>query len=82
MLIMSQDKNKLINLQNVSYFDVDWCNDEFNKIWQVSVLYAIDDYTSSGVPIGVYKTEERAKEVLKKIAEIQGGTSTYYMPEE
>ena len=79
---MSQDKNKLINLQNVSYFDVDWCNDGFNKIWQISVLYVVDDYTSSGIPIGVYKTEERAKEVLKMIADIQGGASTFYMPEE
>lgn len=74
MLIMSQYRNMLINLDSVSTIDTDYCGPDH---------YDIDaTFKDAGFEcLGSYKTEERALEVLKEIAEKQG-ISTYYMPEE
>jgi predicted NBD/HSP70 family sugar kinase len=56
MIIVNQDKNMIINLDNVVGIQVDGTN----------VVGAVLNYPE-GIIIGEYKTEERAKEVLKDI---------------
>lgn len=76
MLIMNQTRDALLNLDNATSIELTITGDgTFNEIW----AEVID---GAPVTLGEYITEERAKEVLKKIADIQGGASTYYMPEE
>lgn len=57
MIIISQDKTKIINFKNVS------------EIWIAGKEIDITDniYTGIGETIGNYVTEERAKEVFKEI---------------
>lgn len=60
MIIVSQDKEEIINLDNIQrlFIDTDYIS---------TVIYAkcIED----DISIGTYKTEERAKEVLQEIVE-------------
>lgn len=74
MFIMNQDKNVIVNLDDVfmirtaitnpTQFDIDvWADSDFETI-------------------GTYETEERTLEVLEKIAKSIGATEVFYMPEE
>ncbi len=74
MLIMNQRRDILINLDNASMIDTDYCDAER---FDIDATFKDTGFKT----LGSYKTEERALEVLKEIAEKQG-ISTFYMPEE
>lgn len=85
MIIVSQDKDKVVNFDNVGNINIEKCYNESLK--QEDFTYDILVYIiSSGiVRLGKYKTEERAKEVLQEIIEIHRvaiPTAEYQMPEE
>jgi hypothetical protein len=60
MIIVSQDKEEIINLDNIQrlFIDADYIS---------TVIYA--ECIEDDISIGMYKTEERAKEVLQEIAQ-------------
>ena len=67
MIIVSQDKNIVVNFENVANINIE-------KYYNASIkeedfTFDIVAYMVSGelVRIGKYKTEERAKEVLQEI---------------
>lgn len=65
MIIVSQDKESIVNFDNIVYLDIE--KNSFNK-------YVIECYYNSKdedfVWLGEYETEERAKEVLKEITKV------------
>ncbi len=62
MIIVSQDKDKIINYDNVQLL---WINEHIlNKTIKTFYIYADHDF------LGEYETEERAKEVLQEIIKI------------
>lgn len=79
MILVSQNKKNIYNFNNVKSIDI--VGDE---------IYISDDILSDmGTCIANYETEERAKEVLKEIAEyyskfyeVQGEWAVYQMPKE
>lgn len=83
MIIVSQDKDKIINHDNVQLL---WINKNIlNKTIKTFYIYADHDF------LGEYKTEERAKEVLQEIIdmykfnrceEIGQENAVYIMPED
>lgn len=78
MIIVSQDRSVIVNLDNVITIQID--NKETNKKIYV---YNIDSRLQ--VIIGKYDTEERAMEVLQEIVEQYKGyndNKVYEMPEE
>ena len=59
MIIVSQDKDKIINHDNVPFL---WINKNIlNETIKTFYIYADHDF------LGEYKTKERAKEVLQEI---------------
>ena len=91
MIIVSQDKEKIVNFDNVGNINIEKCYNESLK--QEDFTYDILVYIISGglVRLGKYKTEERAKEVLAEIinmykfnkCEAVGQKNTVYkMPED
>ena len=61
MIIVSQDKDTIINHDNVQLL---WINKNIlNETIKTFYIYADHDF------LGEYKTEERAKEVLQEIAQ-------------
>ena len=67
MIIVSQDKDKMVNFDNVGNINIEKCYNESLK--QEYFTYDILVYIiSSGiVRLSKYKTEKRAKEVLQEI---------------
>lgn len=62
MIIVSQDKDKIINYDNVQLL---WINEHIlNKTIKTFYIYADHDF------LGEYETEERAKEVLQEIIDM------------
>lgn len=60
MIIVSQDKEKIVNFDNIFYIDY----------YMINGTYEIDantDIDKDSVTLGYYKTKERAKEVLQEI---------------
>ena len=58
MLIVSQDKSYIANLDNIETIGIDKCNGQYD------IRCTYNDGDSR---LGGYRTEERAKEVLKEI---------------
>lgn len=92
MIIVSQDKEIIINFDNVQAINVHYQNKK-----QVCAWFNVDEDPNGSVVLGEYKTEERAKEVLQEIitayrdyrtAECDGytnvlqETAVFEMPEE
>lgn len=74
MIIVSQDKNAIHNFDNILSLQIEPCD----GCYDIYVYDALNDNTS----LGEYKTEERAKEVLKEIVEkYREGISTCRMGE-
>lgn len=66
MIIVSQDKDSLYNFDNVKSIDV--LNNE---------IFITDDILADkGTRIAIYKTEERAKEVLQEIVKVYANGKT------
>lgn len=64
MIIINQQKDEIINFNNV--MNVNICGKDGEYIISAGVIIGIDDNYRE---LGVYKTEERAKDVLKEITE-------------
>ena len=71
MLIVSQDKTELINFSNIVRLGVS-NNTQGQVLIEVHNFY--DDFETV---IGLYRTEERASEVLKEIAQCYANTEQY-----
>lgn len=67
MIIVSQDKSGIYNFDNIK--SIDAIGNE------VTVTDSI--MSNRGVVVGIYVTEERAKEVLREIAETRAITEIY-----
>ena len=65
MIIVSQDKTKIVNFDNLTQIYI--TQDEEETITEYYIRY--EDCNNSYEDIGTYKTEERAKEVLQEIAQ-------------
>ncbi len=75
MLIMNQNRNMLINLDNVCEITTSFVDP---AQMDIDISFTNGEFET----IGSYRTEERALEVLQKIAKSIGATEVFYMPEE
>ena len=66
MIIVSQDKNSIINFDNILRLYISRYIEE--TITEYYIRY--EDCNNSYEDIGTYKTEERAKEVLQEIIDM------------
>lgn len=68
MIIVSQDKDLIVNFNNITAIGIAQNNDK-----------EIDSITTDGEEqyLGAYKTEERAKEVLEEIINVYKGTEAF-----
>lgn len=73
MIIVSQDRDLIVNFKNISV--IGFAEENVNMICS----RAINGDTQF---LGKYKTEERAKEVLQEIEDSCCGCIDYKMPEE
>ena len=64
MIIVSQDKNEILNFNNIMNIQVTNCEEDGYLISAGFIVGRDDNYRD----LGYYKTEERAKEVLQQIA--------------
>jgi hypothetical protein len=64
MIIVSQDKNSLVNLKNITQIFITECEEEEN-----SYFIRYENLDGAYEDLGVYVTEERAEGVLEEIAE-------------
>lgn len=62
MIIVSQDKNKIINLDNV--INIEYA--DYTNISRGHEIYC-NGVVKNAIKLGVYKTKERAKEILQEI---------------
>ena len=76
MLIFTQERNKLINSNCVSYFDVDTLGDGNSN----SVYANFEN--DAPICLGTYILVQEAKQVLDKIAQSYGAINIFYMPKE
>ena len=60
MIIVSQDKNKIVNFDNIAHIFI-------SKDSEKHYLIEYGKMNGSSELLGIYATEERAKEVLKEI---------------
>lgn len=74
MIIISQDKDKIINFNNVTKLYLNF--DEGADYVSIVVCDALYE------ELGKYKTEERAKEVLEEIIEVIDGRGKIEMTQE
>lgn len=76
MLIVNQERNELINLDNVSFIaQIEVAED--NTIEYVA--YTIDDCKFH---LGKYEDTPEHENILDKIAQCAGAINVFYMPEE
>lgn len=59
MIIVSQDKMEIVNLENIETI---WISPEYDE-----GIYSIKATADTDTSLGYYKSEERAKEVLQEI---------------
>lgn len=81
MFILSQDKKTIINSDNVTSIDITEFDNFFSYLTNEDVEYQ-EKYKiwASSNCLGIYKTEERAKEVLLEILDTlkSSPTENYY----
>lgn len=65
MIIINQDKNKLVNFDNIMCINITNCEEDGYLISAGFVVGRDDNYRD----LGYYNTEERAKEVLAEIVQ-------------
>lgn len=81
MIIVEQNKTYLVNFDNVEHITIAK-NEEETEYAIISVTKSRDE-----IILGVYETEEKAKQILKKIISFYSNCiydktfSTFYMPE-
>ncbi len=73
MIIVSQDKNRIVNFNNLTQIYIAYCEEDntgyFIRFETVDSLYE---------DLGEYKTKERAKEVLEEIIKCYKDTNYEY----
>lgn len=67
MIIVSQNKNIVVNFENVANINIEKCYNESTREENFTFDILVFIVSSGLVRIGKYKTEERAKEVLQEI---------------
>lgn len=67
MIIVSQDKNIVVNFDNVANINIEKCYNESTREDDFTFDILVFIVSSGLVRIGKYKTEERSKEVLQEI---------------
>lgn len=86
MIIVSQDKKEIVNFDNIMNINITDCEKDGYTISAGFIVGRDDNYRE----LGLYETEERAKEVLKEIVacytsdgqiENFNGQVCYEMPE-
>lgn len=65
MIIVSQEKDEILNFNNIMNINVTNCEEDGYLISAGFIVGRDDNYRD----LGYYKTEERAKEVLEEIVE-------------
>lgn len=65
MIIINQDKNELVNFDNIMCINITNCEEDGYLISAGFVVGRDDNYRD----LGYYNTEERAKEVLAEIVQ-------------
>ncbi len=68
MIIISQNKSKIVNFNNIANIRIINCSKDEHLISASFITEIDDDYKD----LGYYKTEERAKEVLQEIVDLLG----------
>lgn len=69
MIIVSQDKDRIVNFDNVNFIDVDIENGGFVLV----INYGDSDWEN----IGCYKTEERVKQIITEIVQSYMNAENY-----
>ena len=84
MIIVSQDKQRIVNFDNITQIYITFCEEDNPYYW-----IRFETVDSLYENLGYYEAEERAEEVLEEIVEyyshfcsVQGEWARYYMPEE
>lgn len=78
MIIVSQDKEIIINFEKVNIININQLNKK-----QIGAWFNCNEEENDNVLLGEYATEERAKEVLADIyMRISERKKVYEMPEE
>lgn len=72
MIIVSQDKENIINFERADLINVYKAEKK-----QVVAWFSCNESEDNNVLLGVYATEERAKEVLKEIVQCYANTEQY-----
>ena len=62
MIIVSQDKNKIVNFDNITFLDIDKSNGMY--------IVKCNTINENRVYLGEYATEEKAREILGEIAKV------------
>ncbi len=65
MIIVSQEKDEILNFNNIMNIQVTNCEEDGYLISEGFIVGRDDNYRD----LGYYKTEERAKEVLQEITQ-------------
>lgn len=82
MIIISQNEFMIINFKKIEEIHIAYYEEKFEerKVYRI-----ISKSTKMSIILAEYKTEERAKEVLKEIIKAYQGyehDKVFYMPEE
>ena len=81
MMILSQDGKKIVSTDNLNYIEFE----EKEKYYRDYIYIITANFTNGQTQLGIYKTYERAKDVLEdmyKQLKIQNFSFTYEMPKE
>lgn len=71
MIIVSQDKDKILNFNNITQIYIGYA--ENNKKRSIRCETLTDTY----VTLGIYETQERAREVLEEIINMYKATESF-----
>lgn len=80
-MILSQDGKKIVSTDNLNYIEFE----EKEKYYRDYIYIITANFTNGQTQLGIYKTYERAKDVLEdmyKQLKIQNFSFTYEMPKE
>lgn len=71
MIIVSQDKDKILNYNNITQIYIGYAENNKKRSIRCETL------TGTHAALGTYETEERAKEVLEEITNMYKATESF-----
>ena len=74
MLILTQDRKTLVNLDNIVFIDKQLLNGD--------IRYLATDKKGQGATLGTYKNTPEHENQIERIAEVYGAINCYVMPKE